>query len=267
MQLTLSIIGFLILNTGLIHYFAKLKKNQTPKNPVALKLAMLVSSLLSVYALAIHTYYLNAETIAIIFFAFFILPTSTTFAYFLATKNTPVGDIKVKVGDDFIPFSTDGFDSDTLKGKRTLLKFYRGSWCPYCSAELEMFEAMKPKLAEYNVSIIAISNDSVEDKNAHLVRDNLTHTLVSDHDLSVIRAYGVEHHKGLGATADDTIVMFGIPMPMPWKMKFKAMSIPTSILVNEAGKIVWIDQSDDYRLRASEEAVMSAVKTNFGKAA
>jgi len=35
------------------------------------------------------------------------------------------------------------------------------------------------------------------------------------------------------------------------EMKFKRMSIPTSILIDENGKILWIDQSEGYRLRAS----------------
>lgn len=54
-------------------------------------------------------------------------------------------------------------------------------------------------------------------------------------------------------------------MRLPWKMKYKPMSIPTSILINEDGKIVWIDQSEDYRLRASEDAVMGTIKANFAK--
>lgn len=265
MQLLLSIVGFLILNVGLIHYFTKLKKNQTPKNPIGLKLAMLVSSVLSIYALIIHSYQLDVETAAIIFLAFFILPTSAMFTYFLATAKTPVGDIKVKVGDELLPFKTDGFDSKDLVGKRTLLKFYRGAWCPYCSAELVMFEQLKPKLSKYGVEIVAISNDSTSEQLTHKQRDNLSHALVSDPAFNIIRQYGVEHHKGFGSNANETMTMFGITMPLPWKMKFKAMSIPTSILVNEEGKIVWIDQSDDYRLRASEQAVMTAVTANFSR--
>ena len=193
----------------------------------------------------------------------YVLSTSATFTFFLVTKNTPIGDIKVSVGDQILPFKTENFNSKSLIGKRTLLKFYRGSWCPYCSSELVMFEELKVKLAEYNVQIVGISNDSTEQQAAHLVRDNISHTLVSDPNLNIIRQYGVEHHKAIGATAEDTINLFGIHMPSPWKMRYKPMSIPTSILINESGEVVWIDQSDDYRLRASEEAVMSAVNNNF----
>ena len=261
-----STIGFLVLVAALVHYFAKLKKNQTPKNPILLKSAMVIGSVLSVWSLVTLSYQLNATTFLVLFFALNTLSTSAIFAYFLATKATPIGEIKIKVGDMLPAFKTAGFDSDSLIGKRTLLKFYRGSWCPYCSAELVMFEELTSKLNEYGVQIVAVSNDSVEEQKLHLERDNISHTLVSDPELNIIKQYGVEHQKGLGATAADTVSVFGIAMPLPWKMRFKAMAIPTSVLVDKKGKIVWIDQSDDYRLRASEDAVMGAVASHFNKA-
>ena len=74
-----------------------------------------------------------------------------------------------------------------------------------------MFEQLKPKLAEYNIEIFAISNDSTAHQQAHCLRDNISHTLISDENLAVIRQYGVEHHKALAGTADDTM---NIPKPL-----------------------------------------------------
>jgi len=41
------------------------------------------------------------------------------------------------------------------------------------------------------------------------------------------------------------------------------MSIPTSILIDEKGIIKWIDQSEDYRLRANYQRVMQALANSF----
>jgi hypothetical protein len=41
------------------------------------------------------------------------------------------------------------------------------------------------------------------------------------------------------------------------------MAIPTSLLVDENGVIRWIDQTDDYRLRSSNERVLQAVSEAF----
>jgi hypothetical protein len=43
------------------------------------------------------------------------------------------------------------------------------------------------------------------------------------------------------------------------------MAIPTSLLIDEKGVIQWVNQSEDYRLRASNTAVLQAVKDAFGK--
>ncbi|UUO22135.1 peroxiredoxin family protein [Colwellia sp. M166] len=261
----ISLLGFMLLNIALVHYFYKLKKNQTPKKAIFLIFSMLIGSLLSLSAIAtaFTEPVSNLNLIVVVILALLIWSTSAIFSFFLATKATPIGEIKVSVGEQILPFTTANFDYASLMGKGILLKFYRGSWCPYCSAELIMFEQLKPKLAEYNIEIFAISNDSTAQQQAHCLRDNISHTLISDEDLAVIRQYGVEHHKALAATADDTINILGIAMPLPWKMKYRPMAIPTSLLIDETGNIIWIDQSADYRLRASEAALMSAVKNNF----
>ena len=41
------------------------------------------------------------------------------------------------------------------------------------------------------------------------------------------------------------------------------MAIPTSLLIDENGVIRWIDQTDDYRLRSSNERVLKAVREAF----
>ena len=119
---------------------------------------------------------------------------------------------------------------------------------------------MQADLDEHNVSLVALSKDTVEEAATHKTRDNLRLTLLSDTDLDVIRQYGVEHHKALGFTTG-SFTLFGIPLA--FTPSFKTMAIPTTLLVDEEGVIQWIDQSDDYRLRSSEEHVLQAVTDAF----
>ena len=114
---------------------------------------MLIGSLLSLSAIAtaFTEPVSNLNLIVVVILALLIWSTSAIFSFFLATKATPIGEIKVSVGEQILPFTTANFDYASLMGKGILLKLYRGSWCPYCSAELIMFEQLKPKLAEYNI--------------------------------------------------------------------------------------------------------------------
>ena len=119
----------------------------------------------------------------------------------------------------------------------------------------------KAELSKYNVSVIALSKDTPKEAAIHKDRDNLSIQLLSDAKLKVIRQYGVEHHKAFGFETD-TFKIFGVPLSL--KPSFKAMAIPTTMLIDEKGIIRWIDQADDYRLRSNNERVMSAVQRVFG---
>lgn len=122
---------------------------------------------------------------------------------------------------------------------------------------------MCPDLDEFGVTVFALSKDTPDEALIHKERDSLNNiTLLSDPDLSVIRAYGVEHHKGFGQTATTKLSIGGFPISLA-PFKYQAMAIPTTLLIDEKGIIRWIDQSDDYRVRASGERIMQAVHEAF----
>ena len=123
---------------------------------------------------------------------------------------------------------------------------------------------MEAELAQYRISVVALSKDTPTEAAIHKTRDDLSLELLSDANLEVIRQFGVEHHKGFGFETG-TLKIFGVPFG--FKPSFKAMAIPTTLLIDESGIIRWIDQADDYRLRSDNDRVMSAVREVFGQAA
>lgn len=46
-----------------------------------------------------------------------------------------------------------------LDGRYGVVLFYRGSWCPYCNAQLRAFERATDSLAEVGVATVALSID------------------------------------------------------------------------------------------------------------
>ena len=263
--LTIALLGILSSIIGLVVYLKKMKKSKTPKKPIGLIISMLLGLCFGGYAVSLS----NTTTefiVAFILLGFTVFITAML-SFLLLQKKAPLGDIKVKIGDLIIPFEANTFESDTfstetLKGKRTLLKFFRGSWCPYCCAELKMFDELKPELNKYEVQTIALSGDTTEQAKVHHERDELKLLLLSDPMLISVKKYGVEHHKAVGWSSDNMKTVFGISISMN-AFKYRSMSIPTTILVDENGIIQWIDQSDDYRIRASREKIISALKFAF----
>ncbi len=119
---------------------------------------------------------------------------------------------------------------------------------------------MKEQLDSFGVTVVAISKDSVAVAASHKKRDGLQFPVLSDEKLAVIQLYGVEHHKALEFSKGGFHI-FGIPLAL--LPSVRSMAIPTTLLIDEKGRIQWIDQADDYRLRSNEDRVLSAVQTAF----
>jgi len=48
---------------------------------------------------------------------------------------------------------------DALAGRYGVVLYYRGSWCPYCNAQLSAFQRSLDNLADADISIVALSVD------------------------------------------------------------------------------------------------------------
>ena len=77
-----------------------------------------------------------------------------------------------------------------LSGLYGVVLMYRGSWCPYCNAQLAAFARAKQKFDELGIKIVALSVDD----NAAAA------TLVEKHRLNFPVGYGVDAEKISAAT-------------------------------------------------------------------
>ena len=89
-------------------------------------------------------------------------------------------------------------------------------------------------------------------------REGLGFTVLADPDLEVISAFGLVHDAGMKFW---TFTVLGLPLGFP--VGRRKMAIPTSLIVDPSGEILWVDQAQDYRLRADRELVLSAVRRAF----
>lgn len=77
---------------------------------------------------------------------------------------------------------------DALEGRYGVVLFYRGSWCPYCNAQLRAFQRAADSLAEVGVALVALSVDD-ENTTAELVaKHGLTFPLGHSADAKAISA-------------------------------------------------------------------------------
>src|SRR5229473_7879141 len=48
---------------------------------------------------------------------------------------------------------------DVLAGRFGVVLYYRGSWCPYCNAQLSAFQRSLDSLTDADISVVALSVD------------------------------------------------------------------------------------------------------------
>src|SRR5271167_3239903 len=83
-------------------------------------------------------------------------------------------------GDQFpaLTLALPGGDSlalpDALAGGFGVVLFYRGSWCPYCNAQLRAFQRASQSLAEVGVKVVALSVDDEATTRELIAKHGLT---------------------------------------------------------------------------------------------
>jgi peroxiredoxin len=77
--------------------------------------------------------------------------------------------------------------------KPTILIFYRGGWCPYCSRQLSGLQQVAPELESLGYQLIAISTDAPTGLTQSVTKQKLSYTLLSDADLSLSKQFGIAY--------------------------------------------------------------------------
>jgi peroxiredoxin len=99
-------------------------------------------------------------------------------------------------GDTFpdLSFTVPGGETvtvpETFAGHFGVMLFYRGSWCPYCNAQLRAFERATGTLSELGVRVAALSVDD----------EVTTEALIDKHKLNFPVGFGADAHTLAEAT-------------------------------------------------------------------
>lgn len=77
---------------------------------------------------------------------------------------------------------------DAFGGGYGVVLFYRGSWCPYCKAQLRAFQRATESLAQAGASVVALSVDDEATTAALAARHRLTYPVGHSADAAAVSA-------------------------------------------------------------------------------
>ena len=128
-------------------------------------------------------------------------------------------------------------------GNPALLLFYRGNWCPLCMAQIKEIAGQYQQLADHGVQIVLISPQPHKHTKKLAQRFDLPFTYLVDTGNKVARQLKL-------------LAKNGLPFGMQLLGYDSDTVMPTVIITDDEGKIIFADLTDNYRVRPEPETFM-----------
>ena len=147
--------------------------------------------------------------------------------------------------------STDGSTVDlsalTL-GKKSVLLFYRGGWCPYCTSHLAAVGEAETEINNLGFQIIAISPDSPDKNTITDEQVKVNYQIYTDPGAELMKAMGIafkapERYNDMLMSFSDDLNPGLLP-------------VPSIFVVNQEGIIVFEYISPDYKHRMESDLLL-----------
>ena len=179
-------------------------------------------------------------------------------------RDTDVASHALKVGDtapDFLLPDADGrlHSSEQLRRNGPLvLSFFRGGWCPFCTAELCALEAAKDEFESVGATLAVVTPET-RDFPRQLKRSlGLDLKVLSDVDYGVAVSYGIlfrvpdetkAHYSRLGF---DLGARHGSPVWM--------LPIPATYVIDAEGRIRSAFVEPDFTIREEPAQILASLR-------
>jgi peroxiredoxin len=143
-------------------------------------------------------------------------------------------------------------------GRPAVVVFYRGAWCPYCNIALRTYQAeLAPALADRGVVMIAVSPQKPDGSLSTAETNQLTYAVVSDAGNQIASALGILTEPSPDAAAAAQKV--GLDLAEHNADGGLTLPMPTTVVVDAAGVIRWIDVHPNYTTRSEVPDILAAV--------
>jgi peroxiredoxin len=135
-----------------------------------------------------------------------------------------------------------------LAGSPALLMFFRGNWCPFCDAQVRQLAGQYRELNQRGVRLVFVSPQPAD----------LTRRVAQSLDVAVDFWVDADCNaaRGLGLLQEN-----GVPVGLRGRYGRDTV-LPTAILLDADGRVIYTDETDNYRIRPRPEVFLEAFKTH-----
>jgi len=157
----------------------------------------------------------------------------------------------LKVGNSLPNFQLEDFNKNKVSSEvflenPSIYLFYRGNWCPLCMAQIKEIASQYKQLEQRGVNMIFVSPQPHSFSKKLADKYKLNFNFLTDANNTVAKQLGIFAKNGIPAGFqvlgydNDTV-------------------LPTVIITDANGKIVFADLTDNYRLRPEPETFLKVI--------
>jgi len=139
--------------------------------------------------------------------------------------------------------------SSSLMSKPHLLLFYRGNWCPFCTAQIEELAASYRRLEKMGLTVVLISPQPATNNQQLATRFQIPLIFMRDPDGKAAKLLEIQHE-------------WGTPMGLQMLGYESDSVLPTMVVTDKNGFIIFSDQTDNYRVRPELADIEMLLKSN-----
>lgn len=174
----------------------------------------------------------------------------------------------LKVGDVVSDFELPNAVGKMVQLKTLLDKgpvvvtFYRGGWCPFCSAELQAYEQVFEEIGKLGATVVAISPQTPDNSLTMTEKEELTFEVLSDVHNEVARTFGIVYHvqDELQSLYED----LGLDLPAFNGDSSFDLPVPATYVIDKVGMVRLAFVDPDYTRRLDPSDVLSVLRSLRG---
>jgi len=143
--------------------------------------------------------------------------------------------------------------------KPTVLIFYRGGWCPFCTRHLSELAGIEQDLEKAGAQLLAISMDQPSKLRETPNLDKLGYQLLSDSEAVAAKAFGIAFQ------VEDDLVRkykdsYQIDLEAASGQTHHILPHPAVFVTGTSGKIRFAYVNSDYKVRLEPAKILEQVK-------
>ena len=177
------------------------------------------------------------------------------YAYWYSSFDGRQPSARLKVGSALPGFTVRNASgtvvtSSQLTDRPAILIFFRGNWCPLCMAQVKELVGRYRDIEALGVRVALISPQPHVNTVGLAKKFGVKFDFLTDEGNAAARALGIN-------------VSHGLPMGMQMMGYDSETVLPTVVITDQGGRVIWSHQTDNYRIRPEPDVFLEVLRRHL----